>query len=71
MTVTITPDQLCDHAEGIFKARNALWLEINKAMGPVCDDDSANKAMELLVDQVAQWQRLGHQLQEHRKGVQS
>ena len=69
-TNTITPEQLCDHAEQIFNWRNALWLEITKAVGPVCDDASANKAKELLVDQVAQWQRLGHQLKEHRKGVQ-
>jgi hypothetical protein len=66
---TTTPERLCDHAEKIFKLRNALWLEINKAVGPVCDDESANKAMELLVDQLAQWQRMDRKLQIHRKKI--
>ena len=69
MKTTITPEKLCDHAEQIFKMRNALWREINEAVLPVCDDASANKAKELLVDQAAQWQRMRRQLQEHRKGV--
>ena len=69
MRNTITPERLCDHAEQIYKMRNALWLEINKAVLPVSDDESANKAMELLVDQLAQWQRMGRKLQIHRKEI--
>ena len=69
MRNTITPEKLCDHAEQIFKLRNALWREINEAVLPVCDDESANKAMELLVDQVEQWQRMGRKLQIHRKEI--
>ena len=69
MKTSITPEKLCDRAEQIFKLRNALWREINEAVLPVCDDESANKAKELLVDQIAQWQRMGRKLQIHRKEI--
>lgn len=33
------------HAEQIYKLHNFLWIEINKAVLPVCDDERANKAL--------------------------
>ena len=61
--MTPTEERLCDQAEQIFRDRN-LWIEMfHKAIGPVCNDEGAAKARELLIDQVAQWQRLGRELE--------
>jgi len=61
--MTLTPEQLCDHAERLFKARNALWTEINAALTHLSNEEGAQKAMSLMVDQVEQWQQMRRHLE--------
>ena len=57
-------DRFMDRCETLIKVRNELIHEMDAAINPVCNDATALKATELLVDQLGQWQRTGRQLQE-------
>jgi hypothetical protein len=61
---TTTSDKFIDQCETLVKLRRQLIHEIDSALNPVCNDDTALKATELLIDQLAQWQRTGRQLKE-------
>ncbi len=61
---TATNDKFCDQCEDLLKVRNQLVREIDAAINPVCNSETALKATELLLDQLAQWQRTGRQLKE-------
>lgn len=56
-------DKFLDQCESLLQARNGLFREIDAAIGPVCNDETALKATELLLDQLARWQRTHRQLQ--------
>jgi hypothetical protein len=64
MTLTAAESQVLDQCEDLLKVRNALIREIDAAINPVCNQETALKATELLLDQLAQWQRTGRQLKE-------
>lgn len=62
--MAINEDKFLDHCERVIETRNALIQEIDAAIGPVCNDETALKATALLVDQLGQWQRTHRQLQQ-------
>ena len=64
MTLTAAESQVLDQCEDLLKVRNALIREIDAAINPVCNQETVLKATELLLDQLAQWQRTGRQLKE-------
>jgi hypothetical protein len=64
MPTTTTSDKLIDQCETLMKLRRQLVHEIDAALNPVCNDATALKATELLIDQLNQWQRTSRQLQE-------
>ncbi len=52
-----------DQCESMLKVRNHLIREIDAALNPVCNKETAMKATELLLDQLNQWQRAHRQLE--------
>ena len=50
-------------AERLVRGNDHLWLEAKKAAFQVADKNAANRVLELMVDQTAQWQRLRRQLE--------
>ncbi len=56
-------DKFLDRCAQVLKTRNALIKEIDAATNPICNDETALRALDLLVEQLGQWQRAHRQLE--------